>query len=264
MKRRRFLVLGGVASVGGLTGFGLYDNGVAAGAPAFPRSETGHPRLYPETEGWSVLAEDAQTVSGGRYGVEVTADVYTTLFSYDAARERVAERTRGALDRPVVMSSLTRVDVDSYVNAALTVDRLEGEVLPAVESQLAAHDVADVDYAETSLAADLEGVQRTYDVRGSMTVPDLTYDEPDTPDMGPVRVPGFDLSVAGVVALWKAEVGTLYVLASVYPDEGVTKTATRTVEGPNGESHEVSRDVTLSFDAETYREAVVSVLQHSE
>jgi len=257
MKRRRFLVLGGVAGVGGVTGMTLYDDGVAAGAPAFPRSDDGQPRL---DEGWTVLTEDGRTVSAGRYGVEVTADVATTLFSLDAARERVAERTRGALDRPVVLASLTRVDLRSYVNAALTVDRLESQVMPAVESQLAAHDVTDVTYEVTTLAEDLTGVQTTYDVSGTMRVPDLSFDEPDTPEMGPVRVEGFDVDVAGVVALWKAEVGTVYVLGSVYPDESVTRTAARTVEGPNGDTREVSRSLTLEFDAASYREAILSLL----
>jgi hypothetical protein len=260
MKRRRFLGLCGVAGVGGVTGLTLYDDGVAAGAPAFPRSAGGQPRLDEGRDEWTVVDESTDTLSEGQYGVEVTADVYTTLFSYTPARERVAERTHEAFDQPVVLASLTRVDFESYVNAALTVDRLEAQVTPAVESQLATHDVTDVSYAETALADDVEGVQRTYDVDGSMAIPDLSSTTPETPDRGPVRVEGFDLGVAGVVALWKADVGTLYVLGSVYPAETVTKTATTSVEGPNGETRELSRDLTLRFDTDTYRDAVLSLL----
>lgn len=261
MKRRRFLGLCGVAGVSGATAFTLFDDGVAAGAPGFPRSESGHPRLgESDAGGWTVLAEDRQTVSGGQFGVEVSAAVYTTVLSNDAARERAAERTDGAFDRPVVLASLTRVDLDSYVNAVLSVDRLEGQVLPAVESQLTARGVADVNYQETTLAADLTGVQRTYDVSGTMGVDGFSYVHPAAPDGGSVRVPGFDLSVAGVLALWKAEAGTLYVLGAVYPDESVTRTATRTVEGSDGERREVSAELTLEFDAATDREAVVSLL----
>ena len=261
MNRRRFLGLCGVAGVGGVTAFTMFDDGVAAGAPGFPQTDSGHPRLEGSTaDGWTVLTEDVRTVSGGEFGIDVTAEVYTTLFSHDAARNGVAEQTRGAFDRPVVLASLTRVDLDSYVNVALTVDRLEQQVLPAVESQLTAQGVADVAYEETTLADDLQGVQRTYDVTGTMPVDDLSYDEPDTPKQGPVRIPGFDLSVSGVLALWKAEVGTVYVFGSVYPDESVTKTATRTVEGPRGETREVSSDVSFEFDTATYREAAVSLL----
>ncbi|MFC5970730.1 twin-arginine translocation signal domain-containing protein [Halomarina salina] len=262
MNRRRFLGLCGVAGVGGVTAFTLFDDGVAAGAPGFPRSETDHPRLgESKSAGWTVVSEDAQTVSGGQFGIDVTADVYTTLFSHEGARERVAEQTRGAFDRPVVLASLTRVDLHSYVNVALSVDRLDQQVLPAVESQLADQGVAQVDYEETALAEDLRGIQRTYDVTGTMPVDDLTYDEPDTPDMGPVRVPGFDLSIAGVLALWKSSVGTVYVLGSVYPDESVSKTATRTVEGPDGETREVSEEMALEFDTAAYRDAVISLVK---
>ncbi|MWG35516.1 hypothetical protein [Halomarina oriensis] len=261
MKRRRFLGLCGVVGVGGATGLTLYDDGVAAGAPGFPSTDDGQPRLDgADADEWTVLDETAETFSEGRYGVDVTAAVYTTLFSYTPARERVADRTRGAFDRPVVLASLTRVDVESYVNAALTVDRLEARILPAVETQLAERGVSNPTYERTALAEALTGVQRTYDVGGSMAVPALSYDEPDTPRMGPIRVPAFDLSVAGLLALWKVDTGTLYVLGSVYPDETVTRTATRTVEGPEGETRELSRETTLDFDPDRYRAAVRSLL----
>ena len=261
MNRRRFLGLCGVAGVGGATAFTLFDSGVAAGAPSFPESKTGHPRLGRSNDGtWTVLTEDTQTVSGGQFGIDVSASVHTTVFSYDAAREYVAERTRGVLDRPVVLASLTRVDLDSYVNAVVSIDRLEGKVIPAVKTQLVAQGVAGVGYEETTLADDLTGVQRTYDVRGAMPVAALSYDDPDTPDRGPVRVPAFDISVAGVLALWKESAGTVYVLGSVYPDEPVSMAATQTVEGSDGERREVHTEVTLDFDAATYREAVVSLL----
>ncbi|MFD1511811.1 hypothetical protein [Halomarina rubra] len=260
MKRRRFLGLCGVAGVGGVSAMTLYDDGVAAGAPAFPRSAAGHPRLR-EDDGaeWSILDEATRTVSGGKFGVDVSATISSTLFSYDAASEHAAARTDGAFDRSVVLASLSRIDLDSYVNLAVTADRIEGQVLPAVESQLRERDVGEVDYERTTLADDLRGVQRTYDVGGTMGVGPISYDDPDAPDVS-VDVPGFDLDVAGVVALWKASVGTVYVLGGVYPAASVTRTATATAEGPDGEHHETDREVTMEFEPATYRDALLSLL----
>jgi hypothetical protein len=258
VNRRRFLGVCGVAGAGGLSAFALYDDGVAAGAPSFPRSDDGHPRLLAaDRDPWSVHRETERSTSASRYGVDLTAAVDSTLFSYDPARARLAERTRGALDRPVVLAALSRVDLDSYVNLAVTVDRLAERVLPAVEAQLADADVRDIDHERTALAEDLRGVQRTYDLSGAMAMPAFETDVAG----GVARVAGFDLDVAGVLALWKADVDTVYLLGGVYPADAVTRTATATVEGPDGESRTVDREVTVGFEPERYREAVLALLE---
>lgn len=256
MQRRGFLALAGAGALGTLAGCTSALGSVAAPTVPTDRLEEG---------GWALQDESEETVFEESYGpVTIEAKSHALVYSDEALRADVREKTLGRVDGQIAMFAATRInfspslaDLPGSVATEEIVDRTEAAARSQFEAQMRDAGLEDVARVGTdTLTVDTGSDARLTEFEAVFPFDGVSF--PVTDEQS-IALSGSPIEVAGDLAVWSHDESVL-VAGGAYPASNVEETVTEELS----EAITVTVDVDLGLEPDSYREEVRSLVRAVE
>ncbi|MGM0399280.1 MAG: hypothetical protein ACQEQY_09845 [Halobacteriota archaeon] len=256
MQRRQFLAVTGAGALATLAGCSSALGSVAAPVVPTDRLEAG---------GWTLQDESEETVFEESYGpVTIEAKSHSLVYSDEALRETIKEKTLGRVDGAMAMFAATRIDFSpnlADLPGSVATDQIVDRSETAARSQFATQmenagleNVGQVDTGSLTVDTGVDARLTTFEA-------EFPFDGVSVPvtDDRSISLTGSPIDVAGDLAVWSHD-GSVLVAGGAYPATNVNETVTEELSA----AITVTVDVDLGLEPDRYREEVRSLVRAVE
>lgn len=184
----------------------------------------------------------------------MTAYTAGQIYEVTDLTERVTEKTMGNFSDPLMVFFAAKTNLEGLTTAAASPERIADSSKTLVERRL--NDQGVEDTREVKPAAPLPDYSssETVEFRGTYRTPEITQQaQLGNGETLPIEIPAQDLSVAGMMTVWKQDNGTALLAGGGYPAEDYEYTTETSMTSDLGDGIDVSVSIDLNLQPESLR-----------